>query len=1025
MIRVWTVVRIAVAACAVWGLAAQPALAQDAGIAGVAKDNSGAVLPGVTVTASSPVLIEQQRVAVTDGEGRYIITALRPGTYTVTFTLEGFQTVRREGVALSAGFTANIEGILQVGSLAESITVTGAAPVVDVQNVRRQTVVTAEQLETLPTSTKSVGQLATLTTGVTGIGDVGGSYQVEPGQDVVSGGGRFHGKSGTKVSFDGMGMENSSGNSSYQLNAAAVEEMVMSTSGISADTNADGLVVNVIPKEGGNQFKVTLQGLYANSGFESDNLSDDLRARGLSTRNKTQKLFDYSAGIGGPIKKDRLWFFFAPRSWGIVRNQAGVFWNKTQNVYLTPPGAELKVVKWTPWTDRPLDRLSGRLEWYDTALTRLTYQATKTNKFAFTYDEQRGCNCGSVSAAEAQEYYISSYRFDPNRLVQATWTAPVTNKLLLEAGAAFTISQWNMYYNPGVTNDIAPIIDVGLGQNYGAPAVHIGHPNGRDRFTQRAALTYTTGSHNFKAGFQTEQMRTNTYFRANGNRNYVFFNGAPLIIVQYAYPYLLLANTRADMGIYAQDQWKLTSKMTLNLGLRWDYFNGYVPAQRSGFAEDTDGYWAGDVTINPWLGQRTFNEVRNVPNWKDWNPRLGLAYDVFGNGKTAVKATLGRYTAKLGTEIAEGQGANPLVSTVASTTRFWADSNSNFVPDCNLGNFSANGECGAVANSNFGRNNPNAVRYDPDVLAGYGKRDFNWDMSFEIQHQLREGFGLTGGYYHNTGGYFRYSFGSPFSSRQRVTENRLVGPGDYDDFCVTAPSDSRLPNGGGQQICGLSDLKPAKFGQVENVISKSSDFGDFKTANDFVNVSVDARLARGITVRGGFDTGRSIQDSCFVVDANQQKTFSLPLDASTPLSYCRVVTPFKAQTQYKLNGFVPIAGGFVAAFAWQNLSGPAVNALYSIGGVIPSLGRALSGGSKIIPLVEPQTVFESRINRLDLRLSKSFKVNRLRIQANLDAYNALNANSVRAVNSTWGPQWRQPTQILDPRIVQLGGTITF
>ena len=1011
--------RVGIAAAALLGWLAMsgPAYAQDAGIAGVAKDNSGAVLPGVTVTAASPVLIEQQRVAVTDGEGRYIITNLRPGSYSVTFTLEGFTTVKREGVVLASGFTANIEGVMQVGNLAESITVTGAAPVVDVQNVRRQTVVTNELLETLPTSTKSVGALATLTTGVTGIGDVGGSYQVEPGQDVVSGGGRFHGKSGTKVYFDGMVMENSSGNSSYQLNSAAVEEMVMSTSGISADTNADGLVVNVIPKEGSNSIKVTLAGLYANKPLEAINLNDSLRARGLQNSNRTRKLFDYSAGIGGPIKKDKIWFFFAPRSWGLQRIQAGTYWNKTQNVFLTPANAERKVVLWTPWTDRPEDRLSGRLEWYDTAMTRITYQASKNNKIGFTYDEQRGCNCGSVSSAQSHEYYVSSYRFDPNRLVQATWTSTVTSKLLVEAGFSAMISQWNMYYNPGVRDDIVPVVDIGIGQSYGSPNAYLGHPNGRDRYTERVAVSYVTGSHNFKGGFQTDQLNTNTYYHVNGNTLYTFNNSTPVFITQYAYPYLLRAKGKADMGIYAQDQWKIGSKLALTLGVRWDYFNAYVPEQRAGFAEDTDGYWAGAPTVNPWFGQRTFPRVDNVPNWKDWNPRLGVAYDVFGNGRTALKMSLGRYTAKLGTEIAEGAGANPIASSVITAGRGWTDTNRNYVPDCDLGNFSANGECGAINNANFGKNNPNATRYNPEVLNGYGKRDFNWDFSAEVQHQIMNGVGITGGFYRNTGGYFRYSFGSPFSSRQRITDNQLVTPADYDTFCITAPVDPRLPNGGGYQVCNLADIKPNKFGQVENVVQLAKNYGNFVTNNNFFNFAIDARLKRGIFVTGGFDTGKTVQDRCFVVDSPQE------------LLNCRVVTPFKAQTQLKLQGIVPIAKGFVASAVWQNLSGPTYDANYAVttAEVARTLGRPLSGGIQTItvPLVAPQTLFEDRITRLDLRLSKSFTINRFRIQANLDAYNALNAAPIRSVNSVYGAAWRRPTQILDARIVQFGGQISF
>ncbi|MQA29199.1 MAG: TonB-dependent receptor [Luteitalea sp.] len=1007
---------------AVCALAASPGFAQEAsGIAGVARDPSGAVLPGVTVEAASPVLIEKVRTAITDGEGRYSIIDLRPGVYTVTFTLPGFSTVRREGIELPTRFTATVNGDLRVGSLEETITVSGAAPLVDTQNVRKQIVANRELLDTLPTSTKHVNTLVTLTAGFTGVTDVGGRYQSEPGS--------YHGKRGTKVSFDGMGVENSSGNSSYQINAAAVEEMVLQTSGISAEVNADGPVMNVVPKEGGNTFRTILNGVFSNDTLESENLSDELRARGLQTANKTVKIFDQSVSVGGPIKQDTLWFFGAFRTWGMARQFAGVYWNKTQNELLTPPGAEREVVRWTPWVDRPLDRLSGRWEWYDSTVGRLTWQATPKNKINFFIDNQTACNCGAINANTSQEAYIGQYRFEPNRFMQATWNAPMTSRLLLEAGVGASISQWNQFWSPGVQAGTVPITDVGLGLSYGASSTYRGHPDYTNRFTQRFSMTYVTGAHTFKTGVQREELFTDNFIFANGNVGYTFRNGVPISLTQRATPYLEQEGAH-ELGLYAQDQWRF-NRLTLTYGLRFDFLNGYVPVQDLPGTPDPkfDDRFPGALRSNPWVGERHFEKVNGVPSWKDANPRLGASYDLFGNSRTALKVALGRYVAKTNVDVANQ--LNPITTSVNNAGRSWVDGNGNYVPDCDLGDFAANGECGALDNQNFGRNNPAATSWADEVRDGWGVRDYNWELSGEVQHELTQGLSLTAGYYRNTGGYYRNT-----DSKQRVTNNLAVGPADHDTFCIMAPSDPRLPGGGGYQVCGLSAIKPERFGQVQNLVESASTYGTDTRVNHFMGVGLNARFGNGIRVGGGFDTGRSVKDQCFAVDAPGLTSYSVGVfgpQTDTTIDgrqTCRVITPFKAQTQLKVNGTIPLRAGFVVSGVYQDMSGPAIEAVYAAttAEVASSLGRNLAGGARTVnvPLVLPQTVFEGRTRRLDLRLTKIFQLtSRVRLQANLDAYNALNSSAVQTVQTTFGPNWLTPTTILDPRILQISGQLSF
>ena len=206
--------------------------------------------------------------------------------------------------------------------MTETITVTGESPLVDTRNARKQTVVSSDLLNMLPSSVKNLNNLVALTPGFRGNEgfDVTGAYSGQIG-------GTYHGKGGTNVQFDGMGIQHASGNQGYNANAETVTELVMSTTGITADSNADGAIVNMIPKEGGNKFSGGSNGLYSSKNLMSDNLSDELIARGLKSVNRLNYIYDAGFTLGGPIKKDVLWFFGSFREWGNERQAANKFYN--------------------------------------------------------------------------------------------------------------------------------------------------------------------------------------------------------------------------------------------------------------------------------------------------------------------------------------------------------------------------------------------------------------------------------------------------------------------------------------------------------------------------------------------------------------------------------------------------------------------------------------------------------------------------------------------------------------------------
>ena len=739
-------------------LPASAAAQSGSAIAGTVRDASGAVVPGVTVEAASPALIEKLRVAVTDEAGRYSVINLRPGTYSVTFTLPGFSTVKREGIELTASFTATVNVEMRVGTLEETITVSGEASTVDVQNVLQQRVMTRDVIDAIPVGTKSVVALGVLVPGMTtNSQDVGGT-QYGSAAMAIHGSRLFE----QALLYDGMYYNNGAGRGgsfvAVSVNDATVREVSLETGGLSAESELGGVRGNVIPKDGGNSFEGFLAGAFTNHKFQSTNLNDDLQMQGLTSVDRVNYIYDFNPAAGGPIRQDKLWFFGAYRQWETNQYMAGLYYNKS-------------TVPWIKEDDFTRPAYEGD-EDYNGSI-RLTWQASPRNKVSAQHQEalqirDHFYTQSSTNRTQSPEATINYYA-DPSRLTQVGWNAPWTNRVLFEAGWAYAAKdfQFRLQIPDGITEDDVPWRDLGTGFSWGNLSQTYGH-NDTHQWNTRFVTSYVTGSHAAKVGFTFQHAWVwTTQDVPNNAVTLQLRNGVPTQLTMFATPLEFYETTKANVGLFAQDQWRL-SRFTLNLGVRYDYLNSYVPA--------------GSVGPGPNVPTRsiTFDKVENVPNWKNVSPRIGVSWDLFGNGRTAVKANLGRYL--------EGPNlttftrrANPANAIVTQATRTWNDSfypasdprRGNFSPDCNLLLPAANGECGAANPSNFGTTNP-TVRYADDALADRG---FNWEASAAIQHEILPRMSVNAGY-------FRRSYGNFLS-----TDNLNIGPADYSPYCATAPVD--------------------------------------------------------------------------------------------------------------------------------------------------------------------------------------------------------------------------------------------
>jgi hypothetical protein len=971
--------RITIAALVWVALAPSAALAQSA-ITGVAKDTSGAVLPGVTVEAASEALIEGVRTAITDSQGLYRLVDLRPGTYTVTFSLPGFNNFKREGLQLAAEFTASINAELRVGALEETITVTGASPVVDVTTAARSQVLDREAIDSIPTG-RSIQGMAQLVPGVSlNLPDTGGARAMQQTYMTTRG----MTTANTTMLVDGMlvnGLQADGAVQSY-FNDAMNQEVSIQTSGISADTSAGGVRMNMIPREGGNRFSGDYKAAYRPGNWQSSNLTDRHLGRGLQAGNAIDRIFDTTLSLGGPILKDRLWFFGSGRYFSVNNYIANTVFDDGSR------GLDDQFIK------------SG--------MGRLTWQISNSSKLTGYFDEVDKYRGHDMQSNEDPETAALRWFSPAYHTGSVKYTSTLTSALLLEAGYSRNLEYYTNSYQPGVEQARgtaawfggASRLENDLGGRTAAASLQ--QTQSPERHAVQAALSYLKGAHSIKAGVQltygdfwhTIDVNADLTQQYRSNATGVRFSVPDSVVIRNT-PLKYGERLNRDLGLYLQDSWRL-NRLTVNAGIRWENIRAQVLASES--------------PAGRFVPERKIEAIQNLPNWHDWAPRFSAVLDVFGTGKTALKYSFNRYNQIRTTGIATNY--NPLLSQTATLP--WRDTNANDI---------AEGERGCTGYPRVGCEidfSTLSSNFGIAALNEFGDypRTWNLENAFELQQEVLPGLSLSTAFFH--GGFRNLT----------TTINQNWSLADYTPYTFFDPL-----TGNPLEVYARS------IAATQRPIRNLDTFDpERKRSYNAFQLNTTWRIPGGGQLFGGYTMERERQKACTAPDDPNYLATGSTTNYTTK-AFCddfAVDIPWKHQ--FKLSGTRNIGWGFDLSMALQSNQSPNSTRSMTVtrgvtrypancaapcpaGQIIMPTGT-FGQGSLVVFLEAERGTFVERINQLDFKLSRRFQIGRYTLLPVLEVFNVNNSDAIISYVTTnaLSASFLAPNSIMQGRIIGVGLT---